>query len=203
MKFGRPKHSFLLGLLILILGAVWQFNPVADVRTVAALIDPVKLAALGERGANPRLNKLIYWLWHAEQRGLSPESSLNWALWLNGQQEPQAGLVKESLLRNVKIATQLGLLDAQNLDHLRHGRAAIVRSGPYRGEAVEIDHIVPYSLAPEVGNDLANLEMLPRTLNRRKSNLVNERQLAHAERLHTAGLLTQKSLDQVRKKFSR
>ena len=203
MKFGRPKHSFLLGLLILILAAVWQFNPVADVRTVAALIDPVKLAALGERGANPRLNKLIYWLWHAEQRGLSPESSLNWALWLNGQQEPQAGLVKESLLRNVKIATQLGLLDAQNLDHLRHGRAAIVRSGPYRGEVVEIDHIVPYSLAPEVGNDLANLEMLPRTLNRRKSNLVNERQLAHAERLHTAGLLTQKSLDQVRKKFSR
>ncbi len=203
MKFGRPKHSFLLGLLILILAAVWQFNPVADVRTVAALIDPVKLAALGERGANPRLNKLIYWLWHAEQRGLSPESSLSWALWLNGQQEPQAGLVKESLLRNVKIATQLGLLDAQNLDHLRHGRAAIVRSGPYRGEAVEIDHIVPYSLAPEVGNDLANLEMLPRTLNRRKSNLVNERQLAHAERLHTAGLLTQKSLDQVRKKFSR
>lgn len=203
MKFGRPKHSFLLGLLILILGAVWQFNPVADVRTVAALIDPVKLAGLGERGANPRLNKLIYWLWHAEQRGLSPESSLSWALWLNGQQEPQAGLVKESLLRNVKIATQLGLLDAQNLDHLRHGRAAIVRSGPYRGEAVEIDHIVPYSLAPEVGNDLANLEMLPRTLNRRKSNLVNERQLAHAERLHTAGLLTQKSLDQVRKKFSR
>ena len=203
MKFGRPKHSFLLGLLILILAAVWQFNPVADVRTVAALIDPVKLAGLGERGANPRLNKLIYWLWHAEQRGLSPESSLNWALWLNGQQEPQAGLVKESLLRNVKIATQLGLLDAQNLDHLRHGRAAIVRSGPYRGEAVEIDHIVPYSLAPEVGNDLANLEMLPRTLNRRKSNLVNERQLAHSERLHTAGLLTQKSLDQVRKKFSR
>lgn len=203
MKFGRPKHSFLLGLLILVLAAVWQFNPVADVRTVAALIDPVKLAALGERGANPRLNKLIYWLWHAEQRGLSPESSLSWALWLNGQQEPQAGLVKESLLRNVKIATQLGLLDAQNLDHLRHGRAAIVRSGPYRGEAVEIDHIVPYSLAPEVGNDLANLEMLPRTLNRRKSNLVNERQLAHAERLHTAGLLTQKSLDQVRKKFSR
>ena len=203
MKFGRPKHSLLLGLLILILGAVWQFNPVADVRTVAALIDPVKLAGLGERGANPRLNKLIYWLWHAEQRGLSPESSLSWALWLNGQQEPQAGLVKESLLRNVKIATQLGLLDAQNLDHLRHGRAAIVRSGPYRGEVVEIDHIVPYSLAPEVGNDLANLEMLPRTLNRRKSNLVNERQLAHAERLHTAGLLTQKSLDQVRKKFSR
>lgn len=203
MKFGRPKHSFLFGLVILILAAVWQFNPVADVRTVAALIDPVKLAGLGERGANPRLNKLIYWLWHAEQRGLSPESSLSWALWLNGQQEPQAGLVKESLLRNVKIATQLGLLDAQNLDHLRHGRAAIVRSGPYRGEAVEIDHIVPYSLAPEVGNDLANLEMLPRTLNRRKSNLVNERQLAHAERLHTAGLLTQKSLDQVRKKFSR
>ncbi len=203
MRTGRRKISFLFGLIILLFGGLWKFSPIDDVRNVSDLTDPLKLSGLGERGANSRLNKLIFWLWHAEQRGLAPETTLNWAFRLNGQQEPQAGLVRESLLRNVKIARQLGLLDAKNLEDLRHGRAGTVREGPYKGELVEIDHIVPLSLAPEVGNELANLEMLPRTLNRRKSNRVNERQLAHAERLHNAGLLTQTSLLKVHQKFAK
>ncbi|MBC8001585.1 MAG: hypothetical protein H7X97_03260, partial [Opitutaceae bacterium] len=62
---------------------------------------------------------------------------------------------------------------------------------------VEIDHIVPYSLAPEIGNELANLEMLPKSLNRQKSNRVNERQLAHARTLLAAGLLTADSFAKV------
>jgi len=51
-----------------------------------------------------------------------------------------------------------------------------------------------------VGNELANLEMLPKTLNREKSNRVNERQLAHAERLREAGLLTGESYARVKMK---
>ena len=59
---------------------------------------------------------------------------------------------------------------------------------------------MPISLAPEVGNELANLEMLPKTLNREKSNRVSERQLAHAERLREAGLLTGESYTRVKMK---
>ena len=80
---------------------------------------------------------------------------------------------------------------------MRRGHAGIVTQGPYTRSPVEIDHIVPYSLAKEVGNELANLEMLPELLNRRKSNHVGERQLSHAQRLYEAGLLTPESLARV------
>jgi hypothetical protein len=50
-----------------------------------------------------------------------------------------------------------------------------------------------------VGNELANLELLPRTLNRGKSDHVGARQLAHAERLAEAGLLSAASLERVRR----
>jgi 5-methylcytosine-specific restriction endonuclease McrA len=63
---------------------------------------------------------------------------------------------------------------------------------------VEIDHIVPYSLAPEAGNELANLEMMPQELNRAKSNRVGSRQLSHAEKLFSAGVITKESLAKVR-----
>ena len=51
-----------------------------------------------------------------------------------------------------------------------------LQRGPHTGQEVEIDHIVPVSLAPEVGNELANLEMLPEKLNQQKSNRVTEHQ---------------------------
>ena len=102
------------------------------------------------------------------------------AQWFNGTPNKRAALVKASLLQNLKIARELGLLTPDNLEHLRRGHAALASRGPYAGESVEIDHIVPISLAPEIGNELANLEMLPRTLNRQKSNRVGARQLAYA-----------------------
>ena len=41
---------------------------------------------------------------------------------------------------------------------------------------------MPLSLAREVGNELANLEMLPEKLNRAKSNGLGERRLALAKK---------------------
>ena len=70
--------------------------------------------------------------------------------------------------------------------------------GPYAGETVEIDHIVPISLAPELGNELANLEMLPRPLNRAKSAHVGARQIDLAEEFFRAGLLTKESLARLK-----
>ena len=37
---------------------------------------------------------------------------------------------------------------------------------PY-GRAIEIDHIVPLAVAPELGKEIANLELLPRSVNGR------------------------------------
>lgn len=105
-----------------------------------------------------------------------------------------------SLLHNLKIAVGLGLLTAEHREQLKHGNAAIITRGPYTGEPVEIDHIVPISVAPELGNELANLEMLPRTENRRKSGRIGERQLAHAEVFFQAGLLRQASVEAIRRR---
>lgn len=182
---------------------VWQFGPFQAVFAVAQLSDPAKLATLGPRGANPRLNKIVYWLHAAETRGLSPTTSITLAQWLNWTREPRASLVRESLLRNLKIAEALGLFDAENQQRLRQGKAGIVTNGPYRNSPVEIDHIVPYSLAKEAGNELANLEMMPEPLNRRKSDRVGSRQLAQAEKLLAAGLITQESFARVKRQATR
>jgi len=177
---------------------VWQFGPFQSVQAIASLSDPTKLRTLGERGANARLNKIVYWLDQARQSRLSAETAIEWAQTWNGVRGEHASFVKASLLRNLKIADELGLLTRENQRTLRLGRAAIVTRGPYAGETAEIDHIVPYSLAPEAGNELANLEMLPKSLNRQKSDRVEDRQLAHAEKLFEAKLLTKESLVRVK-----
>ena len=192
------KITFASAVLALIGFAVWQFGPFKAAFAISNLSDPAKLQTLGERGANSRLNKIVYWLDVARHRGFSPDTTIGWAQALNGTRDPRASLVKTELARNMKIADELGLLTSENLDRLRRGHAAIITSGPYSGETVEIDHIVPFSLAPECGNELANLEMLPKTLNRKKSNHVGERQISHAEKLFDAGLLKKESLEKVR-----
>lgn len=194
----KSKLAATTSLILAALGFLfWQFGPGEAVFAIANLSDPAKLATLEKRGANPRVNKIVYWIDHARRRGLTPDRTLRAANFLNWTSEPRAGLVREELTRNLAIADELGLLTADNREKLRNGHAAIVTRGPYEHAPVEIDHIVPVSLAPEIGNELANLEMLPKPLNRAKSAKVGERQLAHAERLRQAGLLTEESLQRV------
>lgn len=201
----RPRRKFSFAALVLaLLGAVlWQLPPIQAVFALSTLSDPRKLATLGERGANPRLNKIVFWLHEAEGWWLPPETALHCAQWLNGTPEPRASLVRTNLLRNLALATEFGLLTEPNLTKLRRGSAATVTRGPHAGQAVEVDHIVPRSLAPEVENELANLELLPAALNRRKSDRVGERQVVYARQLHTAGLLTAASLERVTARASR
>lgn len=203
MQRRRRKATLSAGLLAVVSFLVWQFTPLPAIFALSNLTDPAKLATLGERGANSRLNKIVFWLDAARRRGLAAETAVAWAQTFNGTKEPRAALVKHQLARNLQIADDLGLLTAENGDRLKRGHAAIITRGPYAGETVEIDHIVPFSLAPEVGNELANLELLPQTANRRKSNRIGEGQLAHAEKLHAAGLLRKDSLEKVRRQLPR
>jgi len=197
MRRSRRQLSA-LGLALALLGAaLWQLPPVQAIWAVSQLTNPRKLATLGERGANPRLNKIVYWLHEADVWRLSPDTAIRWAQWLNGSREPRASVVRSNLVRNLTIAAELGLLTEANLRQLRHGHAASVTRGPYAGQSAEVDHIVPRSLAPEGENELANLELLPALLNRRKSDRVGERQVAHARQLHAAGLLRAESLARV------
>ena len=73
------------------------------------------------------------------------------------------------------------------MEKLRKVLAPTITSGPYAGEIVTGDHIIPRSVCPELDNYLFNLEFLPSTLNQRKSNKVGERQLQLGRKWNRVG----------------
>ncbi|MDB4781787.1 hypothetical protein OAG28_01540 [Akkermansiaceae bacterium] len=104
---------------------------------------------------------------------------------------------EDSLIRNVTILERLGCLDEAGMIKLRKGNAPTITRGPYAGEIVTGDHIIPRSVTPELDNTLFNLEFMPLTLNQRKSAKVGQRQIDLARRWHAARLLSDEGLRTV------
>jgi len=163
------------------------------------LIDPVKLDDLqGKRAATPRLRKVCYWLVMAERESCDLEAIIDEAHALTGPHgADRLKAQKDSLIRNVTILSRLGCLDAAGMEDLRRGKAPTITKGPYAGEIVTGDHIIPRSVTPELDNSLFNLEMMPLTLNQRKSDKVGQRQVDLARRWHSEGLLSDEGLQAV------
>src|SRR5687767_8066012 len=166
---------------------------------IAPLIDPAKLATLGPRGANQRVQKITYWLATTKADGVSLAKVADAALRTAGvTNTAAAGLTKSAMLRNVTIAERLGCLDKAGLDEMRQGKAATVRRGPYAGDELSVDHIIPRAVVPELDNVIANLELLPKRANSRKNSSVGQRQRDLAVKLNKAGLLSEAGLKAVR-----
>ena len=88
------------------------------------------------------------------------------------------------------------------MSKLRRGNAPTITRGPFAGEIVEVDHIIPRSVAPELDEKLFNLECIPRSMNRRKRDLIGPRQQALAKEWAAQGLLGRASTAQVLAKQS-
>lgn len=180
------------------LGNLAFARPDVAITAVAALTDPAKLATLkSNRAANDRLLKCVYWLHDARGRGLAPEKVIEQAQKTTNRHRAHSNLVRASLLRNLEIAGKLGCLTAPNAARMRHGKSPVISRGPYAGEPAEVDHIIPVALAPELGNELANLELMPRTLNRRKGRKVGARQVAYAGKFAAAGILKPQTVARI------
>ena len=95
------------------------------------------------------------------------------------------------------ILERLGCFDEAGLAKLRKGNAPTITKGPYAGEIVTGDHIIPRSVCPELDNKIYNLEMMPLTLNQRKGAKVTQRQIDLAKRWNTDGLLRDAGLGAV------
>jgi hypothetical protein len=175
-----------------------------DVQTyatkISSLIDPAKLATLGPRGANPRVEKYVACLAEAKKAGVAPKKVAARAVALAGMKGRAAKLTAEAMVRNVEIAEKLGCLDETGIKAMREGRAAPVRRGPYAGEEISVDHIIPRAVAPELDKVIANLELLPLKLNEGKNDKVGSRQVDLARKLHRAGLLSLQGLQAVERK---
>ena len=95
---------------------------------------PAKLATLGKRGANTRVQKAVYWLATARKEGEKPAKVLDQAVTLAGYKNSDATkMTTEALLRNLDIAEKLGCLDDAGLADMKRGKAATVMKGPYKG----------------------------------------------------------------------
>ena len=156
------------------------------------LCDPAKIATLtSDRAANPRVRKIAYWLEVARQQGRDPQtemdktmSAVGWGGTLKGD------LTAAAMARNRTIAERLGCLDAEGMALLRRGNAPTINFGPYTGEKLTVDHIIPRAVSPSLDLVLANLELMPNSLNLRKGSKIGQRQIDLANKLLQAGLLS-------------
>jgi hypothetical protein len=115
-----------------------------------------------------------------------------------GPHEPKrAKAQRDSLIRNRVILERLGCIDEAAMIKLRKGNAPTITKGPYAGEIVTGDHIIPRSVCPELDNALYNLEMMPLTLNQKKSAKIGQRQIDLARRWNQDGLLSDAGLKAV------
>ena len=115
-----------------------------------------------------------------------------------GPHEPKRSKAQRaSLIRNRVILERLGCIDEVGMIKLRKGNAPTITKGPYAGEIVTGDHIILRSVCSELDNVLYNLEMMPLTLNQRKSAKIGTRQIDLARRWNQDGLLSDEGLGAV------
>jgi hypothetical protein len=179
-------------LLVVLCAMTPAFGQSVERTALIALCDPAKIATLqSDRAANPRIRKIAHWLEVARLNGNSPDAEMaatmeavGWGGTLKGQ------LTAAAMARNRTIAERLGCLDAEGMELLRRGRAPTITRGPYAGEKLTVDHIIPRAVAPSLDLVLANLELMPHSLNLRKGAKVGQRQVDLANKLLAAGALT-------------
>jgi hypothetical protein len=94
-------------------------------------------------------------------------------------------------------AERLGSTTPADQDDMRHGKTATVRNGPYVGEVLSVDHIIPRAVAPELDNVIANLELMPLSVNQKKNDKIGDRQISMAKAFHGAGLLSDAGFQRV------
>jgi hypothetical protein len=192
---------FVIRLVATILLAFSLCSASADtIRTALVnLCDPAKIATLtSDRAANPRVRKIAYWLEMARRDGRDTANEMREVMIAVGWGETAKGdLTAGAMVRNRIIAERLGCLDELGMADLRRGKAPIIRFGPYTGDKLSVDHIIPRSVCIELDTTLANLELMPLAMNRAKSAFIGERQVDLARKFHAAGLLSQAGLDAV------
>lgn len=194
--FGRYLILLIVMLFAQCRGSAHALNDAPHL--IQPLIDPAKLATLGDRGANQRIQKVTAILWQAKLEGKDPAQVADKAVELIGWGGTEKGrLTSAAMVRNVTILERLGGTTKEDLDDMRRGKTATVRKGPYAGEIISVDHIIPRSVAPELDNVIANLELMPLSVNQKKKDKITDRQVSLAKAFHGAGLLSEGGFQRV------
>ena len=96
---------------------------------ISSLVDPAKLATLGARGADSRVEKYVAILAEGKANGAAPKKVAAKAVAVVGMKDKPAKLTAEAMVRNLVIAERLGCLDTEGLREMHRGDAPTVRRG--------------------------------------------------------------------------
>jgi len=80
---------------------------------------------------------------------------------------------------------------------LKQGKSATITKGEYSGQKAEADDVIPKAVCPELQNQVMNLELLPASLKRTKSDKVTDRARVFAKELYEAKLLSEEGWERV------
>jgi hypothetical protein len=184
----HPRTGLVLAVVFLIFAGFQAYHAISPPHRIAALIDPSRLSTLGARAANPRVQKYVAILENARLAGHDPAEVASRAVEIAGLRGPLADLTSAAMLRNLTIAGRLGCLTAAGLKAMSEGRSPIVMKGPYKGDPLSVDHIIPLSVVPELDKVIANLELMPLRMNESKRAKMGARQEDLLKKLRDAGL---------------
>ncbi len=97
---------------------------------------------------------------------------------------------RQAIVRSLNSLTALGCLTPEGMERLRSGGSPTVTRGEHTGDSIEIDHILPCAIVPELAARFYNLEAMPGTLNQAKADKITKREVEFARRLLRIGLLS-------------
>jgi len=137
----------------------------------------------GRREGLPIFREALYHLTSAQRAGCSPREIVDELYKDSRLPKPIIEIRKERLIGNLKEIKLLGLDTPENLELLKEGRSPIVAKGNprYFGEKAEVDHMVSVSQAPEFKSEVANFQLLPKSINREKRATSNSEHRAKLE----------------------
>ena len=104
---------------------------------------------------------------------------------------------KAAILANRSKLEALGCFTAQGIADLRKGASPDITKGFLAGSGIELDHILPVSIVPELASRFFNLSAMSEQENRTKGAKITEREVAIARRWNRAGLLSDAGLRAV------
>ena len=167
----------ILALLILLVASASPGCAESIRGALTSLCDPAKIATItSERGANPRVRKITYWLEMARLDGRDPAAEMREVMAAVGWGGTAKGeVIAEVMVRNRVIAERFGCLDKAGMADLRRGNAPTIHTGPYAGSQLSADHVIPRLVCPEL-------------------DTIGERQMALALKFYDAGFLSDEAV---------
>jgi hypothetical protein len=172
--------------------------------TIQNQCDPEKLASLAKYGANPRFHRTMNAMHILDRQGRNLGSELDLLLPAQAHSDffYSPVLTRDHLLAEYARYGEFGLFDtSENLRLMSRGRSPVIGRGLSLGQSIDVDHVIPVSEAPELGNVMANLRALPYGENRSRGAFIDADALQAMEKFKALGWNPSPSLSQTYSAF--